>query len=557
MFRPIRFWAHLGPTVTLLVVSFALVAVSLFAVLAPRPQIVLAQTEPESVARMVLFHSPSCPHCRDVLEKVLPPLQEKYGDQLEVHLFNISEADNYAYFLAFQQHTPHISHAIPEAIIDRYVLIGTDSIQNGLPGQIDACLANGGCDWPIPISPALVAPTVTEPVPQASPSTDAANTEESEAATQRVQAGEEPAIPASVAKTVHLAYFFDPTCLECERVTYDLAYLQSLYPHLQIARFDMRQEAALNEALCEHYQVPFHQRLVAPAIFVGQHYLIADEITVPRLQALIERPDIAAAPSWETMETKTAEATARERLVERFKSFGLVAVLGAGLLDGVNPCAFTTIIFFISYLTLVGRKGRDLLLVGAAFTVAVFLTYLAMGLGLAEIVRQIEGISLIGRLLYGTTALVCLVLAALSVWDYAKIRQGKLSEIALQLPKSLKARIHSTIRSRSRMQGYIGAAFGAGILVSVFELACTGQVYLPTIVFVTGVAELRLTALAYLALYNLMFVVPLVLVFTVTYLGTSNQQITARFQANVGTVKLATALLFGVLGIWLGYLVLA
>jgi hypothetical protein len=121
----------------------------------------------------------------------------------------------------------------------------------------------------------------------------------------------------------------------------------------------------------------------------------------------------------------------------------------------------------------------------------------------------------------------------------------------------LKKRIHETIRTHSRMSGYVAAAFGAGVLVSVFELACTGQVYLPTIVFMTSVAEMRLSAIAYLVLYNALFVVPLIIVFGVTYFGASSQRLTAVFQANAGVVKLFTAALFGLLGVWLAYLLLA
>lgn len=199
----------------------------------------------------------------------------------------------------------------------------------------------------------------------------------------------------------------------------------------------------------------------------------ADEITSAQLQTLVANPEPAAAvPPWENLELAETEAMAR--IIERFEQFGVLAVIGAGLLDGVNPCAFTTMIFFVSYLALVGRKGREILLVGAAFTLAVFLTYLAIGLGLAEVLRQIESLTLVSRVIYGITAVICLALAAI----------------------------------------------------------------------------------AYLILYNLMFVVPLVFVFTVTYFGTSSKQLTTLFQAHAGSVKLLTAVLFTVLGVWLGYLVI-
>jgi hypothetical protein len=371
--------------------------------------------------------------------------------------------------------------------------------------------------------------------------------------TTPVPISSESTTPSHIAP-VYVAYFFDPTCLMCARISTDLEQLRALYPNLVIREFDLRQEAVLNEAMCEKYGVPDEYRLMAPMVFIGQDCLTSDEITIARLQTLIENPETGELPPpWTGLDSiETAAATG---IVERFRQFSLLAVIGAGLLDGVNPCAFTTIIFFVSYLALVGRKGRDILLVGAAFTSAVFLTYLMMGLGLVEIIRQIGSFTLIGRIIYGLTAIICLVLAVMSLLDYVKIRQGRMTEISLQLPMRLKKRIHQTIRTHSRMKGYIGAAFGAGILVSIFELACTGQVYLPTIIFVTGVADLRLTAMVYLILYNLMFIVPLIVVFLISYLGASSHRITATFQANVGSVKLLTAILFSVLGLWLGYVV--
>jgi hypothetical protein len=47
------------------------------------------------------------------------------------------------------------------------------------------------------------------------------------------------------------------------------------------------------------------------------------------------------------------------------------------------------------------------------------------------------------------------------------------------------------------------------LIVSVLELACTGQVYLPTISFVVGIPEMRASAIAYLVMYNLVFILPL------------------------------------------------
>jgi cytochrome c biogenesis protein CcdA len=452
---------------------------------------------------------------------VLPTIRARYGSQLEIQIHDLNEPDGYQVFAALHESNPDLPIGVPQLFIDGKLLVGTLRIRDNLPLLVDECLANDGCDWPFTIIQPTAAPSL------------------------------EPGLDA---KPVYLAFCYDPTCLECDRVKYDLNYLQIRYPNLVVQKFNVWYNAAAIEAMCARYAVPVEDRLKVPAVFVGDSYLGVEDISLSRLTTLVDSASLSGSiPPWETV-SEAAVESAEASIVERFGSFSLLAVTAAGLLDGVNPCAFTTIIFFISYLALVGRSKRDVLVVGTAFTLAVFLTYLLLGLGLSALLEQIGSISSIARVIYGGTALVCLGLAVLSLWDYIQIRRGRLGDIALQLPSFLKKRIHETIRTHSRMRGYVAAAFGAGILVSVFELACTGQVYLPTIVFMTSVAEMRLSALAYLALYNAAFVVPLVIVFTITYFGINSQQLTATFKANAGAVKLFTTALFAVLGGWLGYL---
>ena len=79
---------------------------------------------------------------------------------------------------------------------------------------------------------------------------------------------------------------------------------------------------------------------------------------------------------WEEFGGEESSA-AMQRIIDRFESFGVFAVAFFGLLDGLNPCAFATIIFFVSYLTLSGRQGKEVLAVGAAFTLGVFVAYLS------------------------------------------------------------------------------------------------------------------------------------------------------------------------------------
>jgi len=64
-------------------------------------------------------------------------------------------------------------------------------------------------------------------------------------------------------------------------------------------------------------------------------------------------------------------------------------------------------------------------------------------------------------------------------------------------------------------------------VVSIVELACTGQVYLPTIIFVLGLPQWRARAALALVAYNLMFVTPLIVVFLLAYFGTTSSSLPA------------------------------
>jgi cytochrome c biogenesis protein CcdA len=351
---------------------------------------------------------------------------------------------------------------------------------------------------------------------------------------------------------VHLAYFYQPGCDLCARTDIDLQYVVDRYPQVKVHRFSVKEDAELNQYLCVRAGVPESRHLTAPAIFVADVYLIGNEIGGNRLAALIQPYLTAgAAEPWAGFEG--AQDSARQRIVERFRSLGIWTVLGAGLLDGVNPCAFATMIFLISYLAVRKRQGRELLATGIAFTLGVFLAYLGVGLGLLKFLTSLPALNVIGKWLYGVTLVLCLVLAWGSFSDYLKARQGRLEDMSLKLPQRLQGWIHRWIREGSRAQNFVVASFLLGLVVSIIELACTGQVYLPTIIFVLGLPEWRARAALALLAYNVMFVVPLIIIFLLAYFGTTSKQLLQWMNKHAATVKLGTAVLFVLLAVWLGY----
>jgi len=108
---------------------------------------VLAQTP---VVRAVLFYSPSCGHCYTLITEDLPPLIEKYNEQLQIIRIDVSNSQGRELYQAtidyFQ--TPDERIGVPALIIGDVYLVGGVEIPETFPSLIEAGLAAGGIDWP-------------------------------------------------------------------------------------------------------------------------------------------------------------------------------------------------------------------------------------------------------------------------------------------------------------------------------------------------------------------------------------------------------------------------
>lgn len=253
-------------------------------------------------------------------------------------------------------------------------------------------------------------------------------------------------------------------------------------------------------------------------------------------------------------------------LTAHFKSFVPAAVILAGLGDGINPCAFTVIVFFISFLSLQGYRRRETACIGLSFIFAVFLTYLGIGLGIFNFLYRYRGFWAVTYSLNILIGGLSIILGIFALYDFIEFKKtGSTEGLILQLPKPIKERIHRVIgffhrrapqekqaASRPGLSRLFLSALGCGFLVSLLEAVCTGQVYLPTISFVLKSTSLKFEALGYLLLYNIMFSVPLLVIFVLALLGTTNQQFSGFLKRHLGLVKILMAVLFFGLG---GYLI--
>ncbi len=493
------------------------------------------------VVRMVYFTSAECPHCRAIISEVLSPLQAEHGDHVQIKVVEISDPANYEMMIRAEElcGVTAEERGLPTLVIDGQALVGEDAIRGQLHCLLDSCLGAGGTSWPdIPGLEEIAIGVAEGTGPGSNPGWEGIE-----------PCGPEDAVVCEGPAPIWVAYFYDVGCQECSRAEYDIRYVRTKYPQLVVEEYSVQDNAALAEWLATHFDVPERQHLATPALFVGEEYLIGADITSEALLALAEKyASTGAARAWADFDPEAAE----QSIIERFKSFGVLTVVFAGLVDGLNPCAFATLVFFVSYLTLSGRKGREILTVGAAFTLGVFLAYLVVGLGFYKVLDLLgDLLTTLGRWVYGLTGLFCAVLAVFSFLDFLKARRGEVGDMTLNLPHGLRLRINAVIRKGRKSEAFVIGAFVTGVVVSFLELACTGQVYLPTIIFVVSQPEMRVRAFVFLVLYNLLFILPLVVVFILAYYGTGSKQFTRFLQQKAAPVKLGMALLFAALATWL------
>lgn len=220
-------------------------------------------------------------------------------------------------------------------------------------------------------------------------------------------------------------------------------------------------------------------------------------------------------------------------------------VLVGGLTDGVNPCAIATLIFFLSVLAAGRISRRTRIVTASAFIFAAFATYWLLGAGFLFAVRQIPVLPHVKRIAEGCLALALIILAALSLRDAIRFRRHPdPASVTLQLPPRIKAAIHRWTQSRWTWGGPLIGGLLTGIGVTVLESVCTGQGYLPVLAYLLKTDADRPRLLLFLTVYNLLFVLPLLLVSLCFLAGSGIPALLKESRKHLTVAKIALAFFY-------------
>lgn len=323
-------------------------------------------------------------------------------------------------------------------------------------------------------------------------------------------------------------FFYKQTCGECQKALTFMEGFRERHPDVIIRSYDLVDNTS-NQHLFQQfnklYNVPFSP---VPAVFVREWELMDYEDIELHLDDVVvqaaQNPDSTIPLPQETIPSPDISGTTQ---------LTVPLVIVAGLVDGINPCAFAVLVVLLVSIMSIGSK-RKVLKVGIVYIGAVFTFYFLSGLGLFALV-QVSGFSRIFALIAATVAFVA---GAIMIKDALSGGSGSW----LIIPESKKDTITRYVREAT-----LPAAFILGILVGMFELPCTGGIYLAIISLISQKMTI-MEGLPLLVLYNILFVVPLIVILAIVYIGLPPEKIESWRTENRVLVRFAMGCLMILIG---------
>ncbi len=184
----------------------------------------------------------------------------------------------------------------------------------------------------------------------------------------------------------------------------------------------------------------------------------------------------------------------------------LPLVLISSLLDSVHPCSFSILLITIAFLFGLQLSREKILQIGGVYIAGIFASYFLIGLGLLKVLHLFNTPHFMGKL--GAALLILFGIVNLLNWFLSRFfpSASRRMPIKLKMPSIVHKPMAKLLERTS-----IAAAFLLGALVGICQFPCMGGPYLMVIGLLRD-SQTYLAGFWYLLLYNLVLIVPLVLV---------------------------------------------
>ena len=447
-----------------------------------------------SLIKVLYFFDPHCPDCDAVKENVLPQIEKL--SYVEIIPLSVEKIENMKLLMEIEDEHRDYDNAIPVAVVGDKIFGNREEIEEGLIKYL------------MSLNPERSINVKTE----------------IEKDTLKLE------------NPVYALYFYSNGCLKCSKVDLYLKALEKEFPILHIKRMDVLEHGGVLLSIEKRLGIDKDKYLVTPVVILDT--LVFFQSDIHRLRDAIVKTSKEGGnlPFWQNYR--------EEKVYGLLKGMKATGVFLAGLIDGINPCAFAVLIFLMAFLSMRGGR-REILWGGIPFIIAVYITYLSIGMGLFSFFRGLEGVKNIGKAVYIMSGIFALVLGILSFRDAILYRNGR--DMALQMPERFKKLVKGTIRKGFGKWAILFAGLLIGFLVTLFEFTCTGQVYFPVLAYLAKDPMVRMHVLKMLFIYNIGFIIPAIIVFSLALFGFGQREFNRFLIKRVVFIKALTGtLLLGI-----------
>lgn len=333
-----------------------------------------------------------------------------------------------------------------------------------------------------------------------------------------------------------VVYFYTPACESCGRADAALRDLPASVTirrgeyafdsTIVIKRIDASAQPDQIDRFFAAYGVPDAER-ITPVVFMGGRFLSGAERIERDAMEMIRLGWAVGGVRFFDEETPAAA---------EYAALSLAASVGAGLVAGLNPCALSMLLLFLSLAMESGRRARALVVV---FLIAKVSCYLLIGVFLLEAMQALNPVWMLPLARWVMSALGGGMIL-LNLWDAWQIRAGRLEKLRNQLPAPLRSGLRRSIGRFMARRVWLPAVFALGVLVAAGEFLCAGQLYL--IRLLAAVRESAVRQGLNLAAYCHAFIAPSAVLSGLLLGGMSSARISAFFARHMMAARLAAAI---------------
>ncbi len=214
-------------------------------------------------------------------------------------------------------------------------------------------------------------------------------------------------------------------------------------------------------------------------------------------------------------------------------------ITSAALVDSINPCAIAVLLILLSSLLTTKDKAQAVK-IGLVFSFGLFTAYFLAGLGLFSVFNLFE-LQKYAEYIHWFIGGLAIILGLFNIKDFFWYGKGT----SIEIPLSWRPTMRRFLQSITSPFG----AFLAGFIIILFELPCTGGPYLFTVGYLSTLSKVAVVPI--LLYYNLLFILPLLIIIGLIYWGRSNVESTRKWKnRNIRILHLVAGLILLSLGIW-------